>query len=101
MSRSTEFVKNAIDELQYYVYIYSDPETKIPFYIGKGKGNRCFNHLFQTGESEKIKKLQELKAEGKEPVIEILVYYGFGADTDVVKASVEAYIDCINKFKVS
>ena len=29
------------------------------------------------------------------------VYYGFGADTDVVKASVEAYIDCINKFKVS
>ena len=53
MSKSTEFVKNAIDELQYYVYIYSDPETKIPFYIGKGKGNRCFNHLFQTGESEK------------------------------------------------
>ena len=52
MSRSTEFVKNAIDELQYYVYIYSDPETKIPFYIGKGKGNRCFNHLFQTGESK-------------------------------------------------
>ena len=28
------------------------------------------------------------------------VYCGFGADTDVVKASVEAYIDCINKFKV-
>ena len=27
------------------------------------------------------------------------LYYGFGADTDVVKASVEAYIDCINKFK--
>ena len=27
------------------------------------------------------------------------VYYGFGADTDIVAASVEAYIDCINKFK--
>ena len=27
------------------------------------------------------------------------VYYGFGADTDIVSASVEAYIDCINKFK--
>lgn len=26
-------------------------------------------------------------------------YYGFGASTDVVLASVEAYIDCINKFK--
>ena len=28
------------------------------------------------------------------------VYYGFGANTDIVTASVEAYIDCINKFKV-
>ena len=29
------------------------------------------------------------------------LYYGFGADTDIVTASVEAYIDCINKFKKS
>lgn len=28
------------------------------------------------------------------------VYYGFGANTDIIAASVEAYIDCINKFKV-
>ena len=27
------------------------------------------------------------------------MYYGFGANTDIVTASVEAYIDCINKFK--
>lgn len=27
------------------------------------------------------------------------VYYGFGANTDIVQASVEAYIDAINKFK--
>lgn len=26
------------------------------------------------------------------------MYYGFGANTDIVAASVEAYIDCINKF---
>lgn len=26
------------------------------------------------------------------------VYYGFGANTDIVAASVEAYIDAINKF---
>lgn len=29
------------------------------------------------------------------------VYYGFGANTDIVTASVEAYIDCINKFRTS
>ncbi len=27
------------------------------------------------------------------------MYYGFGANTDIVTASVDAYIDCINKFK--
>ena len=27
------------------------------------------------------------------------MYYGFGANTDIIAASVEAYIDCINKFK--
>ena len=26
-------------------------------------------------------------------------YYGFGANTDIVTASVEAYIDAINKFR--
>ena len=27
------------------------------------------------------------------------MYYGFGANTDIIAASVEAYINCINKFK--
>ncbi|MFI3258472.1 MAG: 2-isopropylmalate synthase [Rikenellaceae bacterium] len=27
------------------------------------------------------------------------LYYGFGANTDIVAASLEAYIDCINKFR--
>lgn len=27
------------------------------------------------------------------------MYYGFGANTDIIAASVEAYVDCINKFK--
>lgn len=27
------------------------------------------------------------------------LYYGFGANTDIITASLEAYIDCINKFK--
>lgn len=27
------------------------------------------------------------------------IYYGFGANTDIVTASIEAYIDCINKFR--
>ena len=38
MSKITEFPSNIIQELKYYVYIYSDPDTLQPFYIGKGKG---------------------------------------------------------------
>ncbi len=29
------------------------------------------------------------------------IYYGFGANTDIVVASLEAYIDAINKFKIN
>ena len=67
MSKITEFPANIVQELNYYVYIYSDRDTLEPFYIGKGKGNRCFNHLFQEGGSDKIKKIQELKEQGKTP----------------------------------
>lgn len=65
MSKSKEFSQNTIKNLGYYVYIYSDPDTKQPFYIGKGKGNRCFNHLFQDNDSEKVAKIQEIIKNGK------------------------------------
>lgn len=41
----SSFSQKTIEELNYYVYVYSDPDTHKPFYVGKGKGNRVFNHL--------------------------------------------------------
>jgi len=54
--------------------MYSDPDTNLPLYIGKGNGNRCFQHLNDDSESKKVQKLKDLKESGKKPIIELLRY---------------------------
>ncbi len=68
------FSPKTMEALGYYVYVYSDPDTKKPFYVGKGKGNRAFQHLDDQSENDKVRKIAEIKARGKEPLIEILVH---------------------------
>lgn len=70
----TRFSRNSIEELKYYVYVYSDPDTKKPFYVGKGKNNRVFSHLNDQKESDKVNKINEIREKGKEPLIEILAH---------------------------
>lgn len=58
----------------YYIYSYVDPRTNLPFYIGKGKNNRKFNHILREKESrrenrEKYKIIQELKSLNLLPII--------------------------------
>lgn len=43
----------------FYVYMWSDPTSKIPFYIGKGKANRAFNKHAGQRCFNKLKKLLE------------------------------------------
>ena len=88
------FSSKTIKELGYYVYVYSDPDTHKPFYVGKGKANRVFDHLKDTKESEKVKYLHRLKSEGKEPIIEILVH---GIDEETALKVEAAAIDLIGK----
>jgi len=42
------------------------------------------------GSDDSCKVHMQVESEGR-------VYYGFGASTDIVSASVEAYVDCVNK----
>ena len=86
------FSQNTIDALQYYVYVYSDPDTHKPFYVGKGKGNRVFNHLSDDNDNEKVAYIQELLSKGKEPIIEILVH---GVDEETAFKVEAAAIDLI------
>ena len=43
-----EFKVSVIEALQFYVYCLVDPRTNKIFYIGKGHGNRVFNHALDA-----------------------------------------------------
>ncbi len=57
----------------YYVYVYSHPDTRHPFYVGKGRGGRVRAHLdFEVPEREKQEIIDRLHKQGREPIIEIM-----------------------------
>ncbi len=86
------FSPNTINSLEHYVYVYSDPDTKEPFYVGKGKGNRVFTHLDEQSENDKVHKINEIRERGKEPIIEILAH---GLDNETALKVEAAAIDLI------
>ena len=55
-----EFPSEVIKELGYYVYRLIDPRNGETFYVGKGKGNRIFEHLKKA-----IKNEEELEEDLK------------------------------------
>ena len=64
--------------MTYYVYIYKDPITNEPFYVGKGKGDRYKDHLYETKENykniRKYNKIKSLKEQKLKPIIEFHSY---------------------------
>ena len=62
-------------KLKYYVYAYIDPLNYGEiFYVGKGRGKRALAHLNHEGENAKVKRIQAIKATGKEPRIDIIAH---------------------------
>mgnify|MGYP006413204605 CR=1 FL=1 len=62
-------------EFMYYVYQLVDPRTNLPFYIGKGQGNRAQTHLCKsksTRNQYKENKIASIRRCGLEPLIEYI-----------------------------
>ena len=68
------FPRAVISKVGIYVYLYRDPRDGKIFYVGKGKGQRAFQHLVDEKDGFKRKKIQEIRNAGLEPKIEILVH---------------------------
>lgn len=90
--------KDVENILKHYVYVYVDPRNKKPFYIGMGKGGRLLFHLKDKSEKEKVRRIAEIRSDGKEPQI-ILLRYGL---TETEASLVEAAsIDLIGKMNLT
>jgi len=62
-----------IDKNDYYVYVYIDPRNFEEFYYGKGKGNRKDAHLNDEGDSDKARRIIDIKKAGLRPIIRVIV----------------------------
>lgn len=56
----------------YYVYVYIDPRNLEEFYFGKGTGSRKNAHLSDHSDTEKVKRIEDIKNAGLSPIIRVV-----------------------------
>lgn len=77
---STDFTTDVIEKIGYYVYRLIDPRNGNTFYIGKGKGNRIFQHVkgaidyydgadgIQDSDPNKLRTIMKIHQDGLEVI---------------------------------
>ena len=69
------FPVGVAEQLDSYVYLYQDPNTEEVFYIGKGQGNRVFNHLDEADDirrkSAKVERIRKIWHDELDVIVQI------------------------------
>lgn len=101
------FAPGVVDKLQSYVYLLVDPRTGRAFYVGRGRGDRCFRHVqaarsgpqsAPSGSSDApvdddkeypvLDRIRDVESSGREVRIDILRYGLSPAEAQLVEAAV-------------
>lgn len=63
--------------MEFYVYALIDPRDDAPFYVGKGKGNRCYQHLkkIDTHNPRKQGRINSIRESGGEVIVKKFAEY--------------------------
>lgn len=94
------FTSNVIDEIGNYVYRLIDPRDFQTFYVGRGVGNRVFQHAkdelkhFEEEDdalSMKLEQIRDIRLSGKEV---ICVIHRYGLTKEQAMEVESALIDC-------
>ena len=94
------FTSNVIEEIGNYVYRLIDPRDYQTFYVGRGVGNRVFQHAkeeikhFEEEDdalSMKLEQIREIRLSGKEV---ICVIHRYGLSREQAMEVESALIDC-------
>jgi hypothetical protein len=84
--------------LNSYVYLYVDPRNEEIFYVGKGKGKRCSDHLADKSKTDKTKRIADIRLSGQEPRIDFLGHNLSDDEAELIEAAV---INLIGKSKLT
>jgi len=102
----TGFSPKVVEHLGYYVYRLEDPETKRTFYVGKGTGNRVFNHAKNALGTSDNDGILDLKTEEIRRIIDsgrqvshIIHRHGMSEDVayEVEAALIDSFDSLTNK----
>ena len=98
MAELDKFSPEVYKKLEYYVYGLIDPRNGRYFYIGKGQGNRVFDHIKEAQnvgkniQKDKLKTIREIHSEGFS-VIHLILRHGLSDDeVRLVEASLINFI---------